>query len=1155
MADTPARFSPGFVQTIIDGARSIRANLEQATDTNYESTSSFFYDLPGVGLKSTQQINLDWSKFENHTFFNAAEVNVNVAFDKIINGFPFDGTKREYEKFFEGLSGFEKWVFDRFPKNIGYLFFSGTATGEIGSNGTSINVKDYAGSVYPELSKLKSGLPVIDPEDSSWTVEMQIFVPTVANGTQVVFQRISGTNVGYTYYLSPTASLTRADSIFVVQSGSFFMSASVPLTKGQFNHIALTYNKDDRYHRLRTFLNSAGYSDSTNSVVMEMLTTVGTQLTIGSGSTFSVGTVSISPNQTFSGALDEFRFFHSTRTEEQQAAYAQKALFASDELKLYFKFNEPSGTLGEDETDAINRIVLDSSGKSLHSHIDSGYSGSLRATGSIPCPMIYERADLSPVLFTSFPTVENLNVDLLSSASAYDADNPNLITRLIPKHYLVDGQTFDGFETQQGLIGEGYTSTSIPGSGKLGPVQLMLTFLYVWAKYFDELKIFVDAFSKLHFVDYTTDDTVPDNFIPQLYKSLGFNMPPLFLDASIEQYIHSENIEFNISRGADPLKSVQNQILRRVLVSMGSIVQSKGTQRSIKAFLRAVGIDPDNSFRIREFGGPTSRPLTYAREEKIEPGSWLSGSSLATFSTPYLSSSRLEPGFPQIRGTFVNKQTYNPHGISNNKNDGLLTSGSWSYEATYKFPLHLKRLSMTQSLARIEVTGSTTSKGGTLFNLVAISGSDNDPRSVILYGRPSAHPSSSWSPVLKLALDVDLFDGDRWNLSFGRKRGDESGYFASSSYFLRAGKDSLDISYSEDTDWFREVGSFTSTISNSLENIDATFNASGSFIKVGYGSVLSGTTTGHLYLNNETNVTESAARSTTFEGQISQIRFWSKALSSEEWVEHTKNYKSIGVVDPLTNFNFSVANSGSFGKLRLDISMRQPSVTSDVTGKIMFFDYSQNNFHASGTNFPTSSNVFIGDIFKYSTISPYFDEASTNEKIRVRSYQDYNKVLATPWAEVAPVHRINPSERPTDNTRFSIEFSLVDALNRDIVNIFATLDSLDNVIGNPELVYSPDYPGLEALRNIYFNRLTSKLNFKSFFEFFRWFETSIGMFIDQLIPRKTKYFGTNFVIESHMLERPKVEYLSSDIYLGENDRYKFRDTLLLQQIAGVIKKY
>jgi hypothetical protein len=168
---------------------------------------------------------------------------------------------------------------------------------------------------------------------------------------------------------------------------------------------------------------------------------------------------------------------------------------------------------------------------------------------------------------------------------------------------------------------------------------------------------------------------------------------------------------------------------------------------------------------------------------------------------------------------------------------------------------------------------------------------------------------------------------------------------------------------------------------------------------------------------------------------------------------------------------------------------------------------------------------------------------------------DYKNVLESDYAEVAPLYSLNPSESPTDDTRFSIEFSLIDALNRDIINIFATLESIENAIGNPELIFSPDYPSLEAMRTMYFNRLTDKINVKAFFEFFRWFETSIGNFIEQLIPKKTKFFGTNFVVESHMLERHKLEYNSSDIYLTEQTLSPTRDVLLLQQIEGSIVKF
>jgi hypothetical protein len=144
---------------------------------------------------------------------------------------------------------------------------------------------------------------------------------------------------------------------------------------------------------------------------------------------------------------------------------------------------------------------------------------------------------------------------------------------------------------------------------------------------------------------------------------------------------------------------------------------------------------------------------------------------------------------------------------------------------------------------------------------------------------------------------------------------------------------------------------------------------------------------------------------------------------------------------------------------------------------------------------------------------------------------------------------------PTDNNRFSIDFSVVDALNQDIITIFATFKSLDNILGNPELMYSPDYPGLENLRQIYFNKLTDKMNLRLFFDFFKWFDTNIGTFIMQLLPHRTKFLGTNFVIEPHVLERSKVEYYSSDIYLGDNNRQALKDTILLRFISGDFKKY
>jgi hypothetical protein len=378
------------------------------------------------------------------------------------------------------------------------------------------------------------------------------------------------------------------------------------------------------------------------------------------------------------------------------------------------------------------------------------------------------------------------------------------------------------------------------------------------------------------------------------------------------------------------------------------------------------------------------------------------------------------------------------------------------------------------------------------------------------------------------------------------------GTLATSSFFLRAGRqDYGEVKELWSTSSFFLIEGTSPPNSSSLINKLNASNASGSWIAIGNQSF---TASSAGFLNNSTLV-PSEARAVAMSGQVARVRFWTKALDMDEWTEHVKNPRSMGTKDPLKNFSFNTKVTGAWERMRIDLTLDQDTKTTATNGTINFTDFSQNNYHWQGYSFPSASNVFTPSLWSFGFISPSFDEAVTDDKVRIRSFLSYKNVVNSEYAEVAPVYRINPSEKPTDDTRFSIEFSLIDALNRDIINIFATLESLDNALGNPELVYSPDYPTLEAMRTMYFNRLTDKMNVKAFFEFFRWFESSIGGFIEQLIPRKTRFFGTNFVIESHMLERPKMEYNSSDIYMSAQTRSPTKDTLLLQQVVGTVKKF
>jgi hypothetical protein len=402
---------------------------------------------------------------------------------------------------------------------------------------------------------------------------------------------------------------------------------------------------------------------------------------------------------------------------------------------------------------------------------------------------------------------------------------------------------------------------------------------------------------------------------------------------------------------------------------------------------------------------------------------------------------------------------------------------------------------------------------------------------------------------------TNVFDGNLWNISFGMSRNDEA-LTLSSSYYLRAARQNSNeiVTYTTQT-FFKELQGNLSIASSSLCSVTGTLSISGSFFAVGSSSLPAGTTAGNYSYLNDTSIVQSEARTTVFDGQMAQMRFWSKSVSETEWKEHARNPRSFGVQDPTINYSFNTSLSGAFNRLRVDVSMDQQSRTTDENGQLSFVDYSQNVRPMNGSGFPANKQLFVPVTWMYSYISPNFDDGVTNEKVRVRGYQSYNKVQETPWAQVAPVYQIDPSEVPMDDPRFSIEFSLIDSLNKDIINIFSTLDSIDNAIGSPNLAFGPDYPTLESLKNVYFNRLTEQINLNKFFEMYRWFDASISSFIDSIIPRKTKFLGSNFVVESHMLERHKKEYFHSDIYVASNDRHNISNVLLLQQVEGVIKKH
>ena len=1124
---------------------------------NNSSSISFNQDI--AKLVSTQQIDVDYSKFENHTFFNSAQVNVNSAFNTIVNKFPFDGTKLQQQEFIDSLTGFEKHVYDRFAKNVGYLNFSGSSY---------ISVKDSAGANFPTLSSNSTGKELIDPENKSFTIEAQIYLPPgtdplLTNTTQVIFQKLTDDSgvtsagfdaKGFTLFLSASDSLNTENALLHgnVTSGSAQLFVTGALKRGQFNHVAFVCDKEQEQSELRLYINGNLVSKSEKAIVGRFYTE-NRDFLIGSGSSFLSGTQwmtgsgeghIVEPQETFSGSIDEFRFFHEARTQKQINLYRFKSVFQDDNLRLYYKFNEPTGALGSSEASTINRIVLDSSGNSMHSSI-SNYHHTLRSTGSVNIPLTQEKISLSPVLFPSFNKNVLLNEKLLTTASIYDANNPNIITNLIPKHYFLEGEVNDGVD-EIGNNKTALTGSSLPGSAKLGTTQILSSILFIWAKQFDELKVVLDSFKTLRYTDYNTQDNIPDVFLNHLLKHYGFEIPKFFSDSGILQFFDADNIKESKTGNTSKqsLLYIQNQLMRRFLANIQQFMKSRGTINGLKMLIRSMGIDPDTTLNIRFFDKNSSGKILNNHQDEKIVGTFLNITSSAPSSfitSSYLSGSRTEPGIPEIKGDFISQghPNYGYHGYSNNESDGLFTSGSWTFESLYKFPV-TRNYQLTQSFARLIVTGSgvddtSAMDKGIVANLVALSSSSPILR-LYVNSMTSSVPGDNPRHLSLSLTGANVFDGDSWNISFGRTRRDKINSHYSSSYFIRASKNPNDIYV---TSSFFGDGDETCA----FEKINSTLNSNGAYISIGNEqgvddseAYASGSSADYYYLNNTVVESTGESRTKAFDGLISQIRFWSKDLTVQEWKEHVYNKTSLGVRDPGKNFNFEKTKSGSFEKLRLDVNFSQNVTQSNSSGEIILKDFSQNNLNFSGFNFATSTQVINKSVVPIQVLSYMIDDTIGVDKIRARSFKKEENVSGSMFAQYAPQYRIEPSDKIFDDSRLSIEFSIVEALNKDIIKMFSTLDKFNDYVTAPEMMFSNNYHNLDNLKDTYFNRLTEKIYLKSFYKLFQYMDAILGDLIKNALPYKTKYFGTNLTVESHVLERSKVNYLQSEAYLDESEK-------------------
>ena len=113
---------------------------------------------------------------------------------------------------------------------------------------------------------------------------------------------------------------------------------------------------------------------------------------------------------------------------------------------------------------------------------------------------------------------------------------------------------------------------------------------------------------------------------------------------------------------------------------------------------------------------------------------------------------------------------------------------------------------------------------------------------------------------------------------------------------------------------------------------------------------------------------------------------------------------------------------------------------------------------------------------------------------------------------------------------YSIEKSMYRAISDAMLQLFASVDELNNLIGDPVNHYRLEYKSMSKLRELFFRRVGNTPDLEKYLKYYKWIDKSIGEMLQQLFPASSKHStGVRTMVESHILERSKYPYT----YMGQ----------------------
>lgn len=561
---------------------------------------------------STRDLDIDWESWEQHVFFGSAQARLNSAVEFIRTTFPFDGTFAELKEWRQSLNGWQDWLLnERWNYNLRSINFD---ENNIYAATTEPQKPDNIPAIYTidlEALKIKNEeskktANKLNPKSEPLSVECWIRVFESSEGFTAVSTHRNVDGEGWTVALQRTSDGFRVAGHLALSLGTFAPNYAVSrgVTSEEFSydtwhHVNVSWSSAGDGRSLRIIVD--GKEREIENVLNEAILTPGLWRTesidphlLGWAPSPQLGVGGdVYPGwefTTFGGfQVDEYRVWHKQLSLREVEDRRFVNVWQEPGLVLQYRFNDcPETMLNFQGTPILG--ILDSSGNSLHGQRQPG-SFAIVPTGQQFRPQLFlDRPEMLRERLTDHPSIYPLDTTLnlrlqefLNDGKDYDESNPNLITKLIPRHY---------FENPLGLPRTQLQENDALFEGEDGAF-LLAALLYTWADFWDDMKLRGDALiTALHLNVDGSGSARP--LLPIIAKELGVTLPMIFEEVVPEFW-------------DEEYERIQETVWRRVLTVLPKILKRKGTLAGIRTLFNAVGTwQMDGAIRLREYGYQSS---------------------------------------------------------------------------------------------------------------------------------------------------------------------------------------------------------------------------------------------------------------------------------------------------------------------------------------------------------------------------------------------------------------------------------------------------------------------------------------------------------------------------------------------------------------------